>query len=108
MGILIPFLYSGPDKPRLLSQTTNSLVVSFTNLNDSHWKYLYDASALGQDNRTYKGACDIASNTCIFGGISPCTQFNITIQAFIPSVETLPPVGSEASEPLIAFTLTEG
>ncbi len=104
----IPFFCLGPDKPRLLTQTTDFLVVSYTNLNDSHWEYLYNASALSPDSVAYEGECNLTSNTCTFSELSPGTQYSITMQAFMPSAEANPPAGSEVSEPLMAYTITEG
>ncbi len=108
MWAYIPFHCLGPDKPRLLTQTTSSLAISYTNLDDSHWEYLYNTSALSPDNVTYEGECNLTSNTCTFGGLSPGTQYSITMQAFMPSAEANPPAGSEVSEPLMAYTIAQG
>ncbi len=94
----------GPDKPRLLSATKDSLVISFENLNITNWKYLYNAIAVSPDNRTHEEACDTNSNTCKIGGLSPATLYSVYMQAFIPNSTDDDPIGSELSEALIVHT----
>ncbi len=78
--------------------------MSFENLNVTNWKYLYNATAVGPDNRTYEEVCDTNSNTCTIDRLSPATQYNVFMQAFIPNSTDDDPIGSDLSEPLIVYT----
>ncbi len=101
--VLLPLFYLGPNRPHLLSQTWDKIVITYENLNDTHWEYVYNATALSPDNTTHEGACNADSTTCEFVELSPNTEYKVYIQAFVPDY----PVGSELSEALIVQTNSE-
>ncbi len=72
-------------------------------MNDNHWEYVYNATAMSTDNTTHEGACDADSTTCEFEGLSPGTEYAVYIQALVLDY----PVGSELSEALIVQTNSE-
>ncbi len=102
------YFYLGPEKPCLLSQTKEELLISYENLNDTLWQYVYNATALSPDNRTFEVPCNATSNTCTFEGPSLGTKYRIYMQAFVPSTQVEYPVGSALSEPLIVDPIEEG
>ncbi len=100
-------IFLAPEKPRLLSQTKGTIIISYTSLNNTRWDYLYNATIAGSDNGTCERACDNSTNTCTFHGLSSTEEYVVQMQVFIPSFQSNPPLGSELSEALFVFPLNE-
>ncbi len=80
-------------------------MISFEKSNSTKWTYLYNATAVSPDNRTYEESCNTTSNTCTVGGLSSATKYSVYMQAFISNLMADDTISySELSEPLIVYT----